>query len=695
MSLQTYLDSPEYAERVYAGVLGKIIGVYLGRPFEGWSNERIERELGEIDYYVHEKLNAQLVVTDDDISGTFTFLRTLSENGCDPNLTAAQIGDWWLNTIIQDKSILWWGGMGMSTEHTAYLNLKHGLRAPESGSIAANGAAVAEEIGAQIFIDGWGLISPGDPAQAADFARRAASVSHDGEAIYGAQVVAALVAQAFVETDLGRMLDTAASLIPADCLIAQTIGDMRIWAASNGNDWRLTLRQLQEKYGYARFGTNCPMVSNHAVVLLGLLHGQGDFGRSLMIANTAGYDTDCNSGNVGCILGVWKGLAGIDSPRDWRGPVADRLFLPTADGGRTITDAVRESGEIVNIARALSGLSPTRPKNGARFHFSLPRSVQGFAIDSAPTKASVRNIDGVLAFQMPQLEPGGQARFATATFLTPETANMGGCTLTASPTLYAGQTVTARVQNFGEAVAVGLYAAVYGADNRLTIRRDAAKPLALQEAVTLIWKVPSTDGQPIAKIGVELTASAISNVDLRLDWLTWNGTPDTVLGYSQEGGDMQLRAWVSAADHFSAGSSLSAYHVIKNEGEALVTQGEWSWSDYTVSADIIPRLSRRSGLAACVRGLRRYVALVLDRDHAIRFIEQRDGTERALAMSDMRWDYGTRHALSLTVSAGGITASVDDSQLTATGTDLPTRGAVGLLIESGRVEFGPVTVRPA
>jgi hypothetical protein len=25
----------DYLERVYAGVLGKIIGVYLGRPFEG------------------------------------------------------------------------------------------------------------------------------------------------------------------------------------------------------------------------------------------------------------------------------------------------------------------------------------------------------------------------------------------------------------------------------------------------------------------------------------------------------------------------------------------------------------------------------------------------------------------------------------------------------------------------------------
>jgi hypothetical protein len=31
----------DYAERVYAGVLGKIIGVYLGRPFEGWTHEQI------------------------------------------------------------------------------------------------------------------------------------------------------------------------------------------------------------------------------------------------------------------------------------------------------------------------------------------------------------------------------------------------------------------------------------------------------------------------------------------------------------------------------------------------------------------------------------------------------------------------------------------------------------------------------
>ena len=213
----------DYAERVYAGVLGKIIGVYLGRPFEGWLHGDILAKLGEVDYYVHDRLNCPLVVTDDDISGTFSFLRALPDYDFSPDLTAEQIGQTWMNYIIENRSILWWGGMGMSTEHTAFLRMKHGIKAPASGSMATNGQVVAEQIGAQIFIDGWGMIFPGEPDKAVDFARRAGSVSHDGEAIYGAQVVAALVAQAFVESNINNLLDVAVSFIPGDCVIAKLI----------------------------------------------------------------------------------------------------------------------------------------------------------------------------------------------------------------------------------------------------------------------------------------------------------------------------------------------------------------------------------------------------------------------------------------------------------------------------------------
>src|ERR671939_860997 len=237
----------DYDERVYAGVLGKIIGVYLGRPFEGWSYERIMAELGAIAYYVHEKRNVPLIVTDDDISGTFTFLRALPDYGNRRDLTPAQIGQTWLNYIVEDKTILWWGGLGNSTEHTAFIRLKRGVPAPRSGSIALNGQVVAEQIGAQIFVDGWAMVAPGDPELAADLARRAASVSHDGAAIHAAQVIAAMEAQAFVESDIQKLLDVGVSVIPRDALIARMIGDIHEWHMRHP-DWRTPRTCIHERY---------------------------------------------------------------------------------------------------------------------------------------------------------------------------------------------------------------------------------------------------------------------------------------------------------------------------------------------------------------------------------------------------------------------------------------------------------------
>ena len=216
-----------YEEKVYAGVLGKLIGVYLGRPFEQWTHERILEELGEINYYVNEKLNVPLVVTDDDITGTFTFLRALRENNYDPNITPKQIGQSWLNNLIENKTVLWWGGRGHSAEDTAFQNLKAGIHAPMSGSIETNGEVVAQQIGAQIFIDGWALVSPGDPEKAADLAKKAASVSHDGEAIYGAQMVAAMESLAFIEKDINKIINESKKYIPNTSEIYKVIGELQ------------------------------------------------------------------------------------------------------------------------------------------------------------------------------------------------------------------------------------------------------------------------------------------------------------------------------------------------------------------------------------------------------------------------------------------------------------------------------------
>jgi hypothetical protein len=114
-------------------------------------------------------------LTDDEVAGTFTFIRALEDYGTFPNPSAEDIGRAWLNYIIKDRTILWWGGYGNSTEHTAWLYLKKGITASTIGSIAANGKTVAEQIGAQILIDGWAMVAPCQPELSACLAGRAAS----------------------------------------------------------------------------------------------------------------------------------------------------------------------------------------------------------------------------------------------------------------------------------------------------------------------------------------------------------------------------------------------------------------------------------------------------------------------------------------------------------------------------------------
>ncbi len=694
----------DYLERVYAGVLGKLIGVYLGRPFEGWSYERIMAELGEISSYVHEQRGKPLIVTDDDISGTFTFLRAMPDHGNIRDLTPEQIGQTWLNYIIERRTILWWGGIATSTEHTAYLRLKHGIPAPQSGSIALNGKTVAEQIGAQIFIDGWGMINPGDPERAADFARRAASVSHDGEAIYGAQVIAAMEAQAFVEADIDRLLDCGTSLIPRDSLIYRMIEDIREWNAEF-SDWHETRNQIVANYGYDRYGGGCHMIPNHALIIMSLLHGAGDFGRSLMMVNTSGWDTDCNSGNVGCLLGIRNGLAGLGA--QWRVPVADRMYQPTAEGGRAITDAVQQAVEINNIGRALADEPPINPKNGARFNFDLSGSVQGFLSDD--DRLRLENVEGhsasgsrSLRLSYPALGSDERVRAFASTFIPPDVGELRTYDFIASPTLYSGQTVRAMLSADADnpnPVTAQLYIEFYGRKNALQGIEGEAKTLPPGTNAEFIWKMPDTSPFPVVRIGVCLSG-AISAGKVYLDWLTWDGSPDIVLSCPEElarwttYSPMWLRAWVNGIDQFEAwrGQTLD---LIQNEGRGLVSQGTREWKDYTVSAPVKLYVAAAAGLGARVQGMRRYYALLLTASHKAQLVKALDG-EQILAETDFTIETDRIYEMKLEVNGTRLCAWIDGQLLfDVEDTDRPLEsGAVALICEEGRMSTKTVAVQP-
>jgi ADP-ribosylglycohydrolase len=696
----------DYAERVYAGVLGKIIGVYLGRPFEGWTHERIIADLGEIKYYVNDRhylplWNRQLVVTDDDISGTFTFLRALPDYNNTIDLTPAQIGQTWLNYIIENRTILWWGGLGNSTEHTAFLRLKAGIPAPESGSIALNSKIVAEQIGAQIFIDGWGLIAPGDPALATDLARRAASVSHDGEAIYGAQVIAALIAQAFTESDLDKLIDTAVAFIPADSIIYRLIADIRDWHVANPNDWYAARAKLATKYGYDKYGGNCHIIPNHGLVILSLLYSQGDFDRAQTIVNTCGWDTDCNAGNVGCILGVRNGLSAFENGPDWRGPIADRLYLSTADGGRGITDALRETDHILEIAHALRGMEWIPPKGRARFHFSLPGSVQGFHsqdhLNVENTPHPSQPDQRVLSVKY-HLRSNEEVSLFTPTFIPPEAIEMPGYSLLASPTLYPGQTVRAGLfadEKNSRSVEVGIQLQPYGQEDELMNIGGPRQSLSPGKTVHLEWQVPLLDSAPIAQVGISIASHEPTDGVIYLDWLSWDGSPNFTFRRPVPAGNMWKRQWVNAADFFETHSD-ELFRVIQNRGRGLVITGTSEWTDYIAQARITPHLVKAFGLAVRVQGLERYYALLLSSKNTIKLIKRLDG-ETTLVEQALDWEFGRPYQLQIAVRENQILASIDGTLLfSVEELDHPlSGGGIALICEEGRIGVDEASIAPA
>ncbi len=687
----------DYAERVYAGVLGKIIGVYLGRPFEGQTYERILETLGEIDTYVNDRIPGKppLVTTDDDITGTFTFLRALDDYGNSPDISPAQVGQSWLNYLIEERTILWWGGIGNSTEHTAYLRLKNGIKAPESGSIALNGRLVAEQIGAQIFIDGWAMVAPGNPELAADLARRAASVSHDGEALYAAQVLAAMEAQAFVESDINKLLDVGVSFIPKDSVIYRMIADIRGWHAAEP-DWHRGRARLAGVYNYENYGGACHMVPNHGLIILGLLYGDSDFNKSMLVVNTAGWDTDCNSGNLGCLLGIKDGLATFDHGNDWRGPVADRLYMPAADGGRSITDAAIETQHIVNMGRALVGMDPVWPKNGARFHFEFPGSVQGFRPGEESTELANVAAYSQKGERCLKVSFKGQGSISTSTFILPDELSGERYGLLASPTLYSGQRVSAGF-SVDQDTHVKSFIRIYNKDDALDLIYGPEARLAADAYTEIQWIIPNTHGQPIAEIGLECKGESGT---LYLDALTWDGEPDVEL--TRPLGAKELReppqvwrqAWVDAMDTWSLWTP-EPYRLAKNEGRGLIMQGTREWRDYEAEADITPWLMEAGGIGVRVQGMKRFYALQLAAGDKLRLLKALDG-DTILAERDFAWEIEKTYTLKMQVSGNHLSAWVDGQlqfDIVDEGTPLSS-GGVAYVVDQGNIGSRAMSVKP-
>ena len=688
-------------EKIYAGVVGKIIGVYLGRPVEGWSYENISSRFNEIQHYVNDSTKAPLIVPDDDISGTFAFIRALRDNGNRPDLPSALIGEAWLNYIIEDKTILWWGGLARSTEHTAYLRLKSGIAGPLSGSKELNGESMATQIGAQIFIDSWALVNPDNPDRAAYLAREAARVSHDGIAVEAAVFLATMEAMAFSERNLQTLIAEGLRYTD-DRLLKRLVDDIRNVCAK-AHSWQDARNYIAEHHGYDKYLGNCPMVTNHLVVLAALLMGGDDFQKSISIAVSSGWDTDCNAGNVGCFNGIRLGLDGIDQGADFRTPVADRMLVVTSDGGACITDAVIETRELIDMALGLDGEQPLPRK--PRFSFEFPGSLQGFMIhpdiglsQAVSTVSNALETLGTpgLRIDYKHLGRGMKGVVAVETFTDLQPRGKDGTSyfeVLTSPSLYETQTINAIIQGLGEKnPRVNLFVEYY-TDNGSLLRAQSNTTNITRGNNRISWMVPTTNGFPVYRAGLELHSDERMDGSLILVSMDWQGAPANLSlkkSYAMSPGltpwttnTIWLKSFMSSAKNFYP-DYTTTFSISHPEENGVVTLGSADWKDYTIGSSITFMQQEGAGIIARSRGHRRYYAAILV-DSEARIIMRKDDHVKVLAKYAGGYTIDSKHQLALRVKNDHLQMFVDGTMIAEVNDTNYSCGAAGFMVNTGAI----------
>jgi ADP-ribosylglycohydrolase len=646
----------DYEERVYAGWLGKCIGVRFGAPLENWTYEHIRDHLGELEWYAFGE-GGKVFKPDDDTCVPMIYIRALEDFSINP--TAAQLGETLLNYLGDQHGSIWWGGYGISTEHTAYLNLANGIPAPRSGSIAQNGAPAAEQIGGQIFSDVWGLVAPNDPERAAALAERASSVTHDGSGIHGGRFVAALVSAAFSERDPRRLIEMGLAQIPADSEYSRVIRAMVEYHRDNPGSWRDGYAFLKANFGYDRYPGVVHIIPNAGIIALGLLYGEGDFSRAIRIANMGGWDTDCNVGNVGAIMGVAVGVEGIDSR--WREPINDLLIAANLIGTRNILTIPQCVDLFCRLGRQMQGIdTPPAP----RYHFRYPGSLNAFEVlgDRAiPTHRSHDAVDGegVLRVAIRKLNKKGEARIFTRTAYRPSELSGNSYGAQFTPLIAPGQTVRARVylppQDAPEAVLAGLY--VYD-EHHDAYHQAESVTIAPGEWRDLTFTVPPLVDAYLSQVGVcvRVLESIWERGSFCLASLDWDGAPSYRTTFAHErpetaciSGWSRLRGYWRLEDGAFHGSG---------HGWCEAYTGDVRWSDYRMSAELVPLLGDHHRINVRVGGALRSYAFGLAPDGSIA-LYKKEGEYRQVASAPFRWQHGETYRLTVMANGAALSAQVD------------------------------------
>jgi len=303
----------EYRDKMKAGWLGQMIGVGWGHPTEFRYSSKIIPE-DKVPLWDPKMVNQY---RNDDLYVEMTFIKTLETYGVD--VSARQAGIDYANSQFHV----------VHANHFGRDALRSGIAPPDSGHPQFNRGGVngvhsvhSDDIDYQIESDYSGLIAPGMPNVPIELGEKFGVLMNYGDGVYAGQFMGAMIAEAFFETDMEKVVVAGLKAIPAGSQYHECISDVLNWykANPNPNDWQKTWQILEDKYGmnadnYHRVTCYTPhgidVKINGAYAVMGLLYGKGDIAETCKISMRCGLDSDCNPSSAVGILATSLGTEGI------------------------------------------------------------------------------------------------------------------------------------------------------------------------------------------------------------------------------------------------------------------------------------------------------------------------------------------------------------------------------------------------
>jgi ADP-ribosylglycohydrolase len=372
------LNYNDYRARIYAGWMGKSIGGTIGARME---NHKTRMTL------TRDALWPETIMPNDDMDIQIVWLEAMQERGI--WIESDDLAEFW-----QDRC--WYN----FCEYGVFLhNFQRGIHPPLSGTW--NNRFFYESEGCPIRSEIWGLVCPGNPALAAEYARKDAQLDHGGASELCEMFLSAAAAAAFFDDDLDRVLDAGLAVIPAGSAVHNMVyGTRAICAAHPQFDdaWRLLVRRFGDRDA-------SKALMNQAIVVMALTLGRGDFEETMRLAVNSGWDTDCTAATAGALLGIMKGSAIF--PADWVTKMGKTLACGidvkhrhssfdelTEDTARLGVEIARQRGGHIEFQQAPGIPLRPRPAPGVRMTVSYPTAPWLRSGQNTPVRLHFSNTDG-------------------------------------------------------------------------------------------------------------------------------------------------------------------------------------------------------------------------------------------------------------------------------------------------------------